>query len=319
MDDALRSALGAAFPDRDVDDVRGTGPSWNDANRTVAVAFADGGRAYLKVAADGDGTRVARERAVLAYAGATCGVAVPRVLASDPDADVPYLATAPLAGRSLLEPWAAAGEPGRAELARRVGRALATVHADRFEAHGQVTGGGADGLDVRTAPWPDVLAERIEGTRELAPCDRFDGHFDDVLAAVAGSRDLLDDAPAALVHGDPAKPNCFVDDDGVGLVDWELAHVGDPARELHRARDQLLGGLRTDAPDRLVAALREGYADRAGGLPDGFAERRPVYGAVRFLGVSGYFDRWAEFADEPRDELAAWVDAEMDRRLAALQ
>ncbi|ESP88277.1 phosphotransferase family protein, partial [Candidatus Halobonum tyrrellensis] len=211
---------------------------------------------------------------------------------------------------------------GRAALTRAAGRALAAVHADRFDAHGRVVGGGANGLDVDRGPWTDVLRDRVGTLRGLATSERFDDHFDAVADAVAANRDLLDDAPAALVHGDPAAPNGFLADDGadtggrVGLLDWELVHVGDPARELVRARRQLLGGADGAADERLVAALHDGYRERAGSLPDGFERRRPVYEAVTFLGVSGYVDRLAEFRDEPLDEFAAWVDAEMDRRLA---
>jgi len=37
MDDTVASVLDAAFPDRDVDDIGSTGPSWNEANDTVRV------------------------------------------------------------------------------------------------------------------------------------------------------------------------------------------------------------------------------------------------------------------------------------------
>jgi len=252
------------------------------------------------------------------YVGAHCEVYVPRVRSNDADGEVPYLATAPFPGESVAAPWSEWSTEERAETARRVGRALATVHELTFDAHGHVTGGGADGLDLDTAPWTDVLVDRIEAMRSLAPSDRFDRHYDEVIAAVEANRGLLNDALAALVHGDPAKPNCFRGEDGVGFVDWEIAHVGDPARELYCARAQAIDGLRTTGDERVVTALREGYRDRAGGLPPVFAERRPVYRAVRHLGTSGFVEKTAEFVDEPVEEPAAWVDAEMDRRLADL-
>jgi aminoglycoside phosphotransferase len=77
------------------------GPSWNDANETVKVAFEDGGVAYLKRAVDGDGDRLESARAATAYVDARHGVTVPTVCASDVDREVPYLATAPLDGRPL--------------------------------------------------------------------------------------------------------------------------------------------------------------------------------------------------------------------------
>ncbi|NHN47800.1 phosphotransferase [Halostella sp. JP-L12] len=318
MDDRIASALSAAFPDREVASTEPAGPSWNPTNESVRVDFADGRTAYLKVAVDGDGTRIARERGTIEYIGANCDVRVPAVLSSDADGEVPYLATAPLAGESIVGPWSEWGVAERAETARRVGEALADVHAERFGAHGHIAGGGADGLDLDTAPWTDVLVDTIEDVRALSPSDRFDRHFDEVIAAVEANRDLLDDAPAALLHGDPAMPNCFRGADGIGFLDWEIAHVGDPVRDLHRVRAQQIDGLRSAGDERLVTALHEGYRERAGGLPPGFEERRPVYRAVRFLGTSGFVEKTAEFADESLEEFAAWVDAEMERRLAEI-
>ena len=42
MDGRIESVLEDAFPDRDVDGLRSTGPPWNEQNRTVRVEFADG-------------------------------------------------------------------------------------------------------------------------------------------------------------------------------------------------------------------------------------------------------------------------------------
>ncbi|PSQ25736.1 aminoglycoside phosphotransferase [Halobacteriales archaeon QS_9_68_17] len=318
MDDRIAAALAAAFPDREAAETTPAGPSWNPTNRTVRVDFTDGGAAYLKIAVDGDGTRIARERTVTDYVSANRDVPAPTVLSSDAGGDVPYLATAPLPGESVAERWSEWSVEERAKAARRIGRALASVHAATFDAHGHVTGGGAGGLTLDTAPWTEVLVDRIEAMRALAPADRFDRHYDEVIAAVEANRDLLDDAPAALVHGDPAMPNCFRGEAGVGFVDWEAAHVGDPARELHCFRARAIDGSRDPGDERVVTALREGYRDRAGSLPPGFAERRPVYRAVEFLGTSGFVEKTAEFVGEPVAAFAAWVDAEMDRRLADL-
>lgn len=317
MDDRVAAALEDAFPERAVESVGSTGPSWNETNRTVRVAFADGAECYLKVDLAGDGASIARERAAIGYVGANRPVGVPEVVASSTDG-IAYLATAPVSGPTLHEVWRDASADERAELLSGVGAAIAALHGPRLEDHGHVTGGGPGGLDLETGSWTTILGERIEAMRSLAPADRFDPHFDRVLEAVEAHRDLLDGAPAALVHGDPARPNCFWGDRGVGFLDWEIAHVGDPARELHRARNQQIAPLRGRGPDRLVEALHEGYRAEAGGLPWGFDDRCPIYDAVRFLGVSGFFENYAEFADEPTDEFAEWVGREMDRRLTRL-
>jgi aminoglycoside phosphotransferase (APT) family kinase protein len=315
----IAAAIEAAFPDRNVSDVGGTGPSWNEQNQTVRVTFENGEPAFLKVATDGDGSRVARERAVTDYVRAHTDIAVPDVLAAAPDGDPPHLATAPLGDASMRVQWDDADETGREGLAERIGRALAALHDQRFDRHGHVVGGDANGLDIETKPWTDVLLDRIELAESVAPADRFAHHYDEVADAVAANRDVLDDAPAALVHGDPAAPNAFPLESRVGFVDWELAHVGDPARELHRATDQLLAGADGDAPENLVDALRGGYRDRAGALPDGYADRKPVYDAERYLGRTGFFENWLEFADADAATLADRFEAEMERRLAVIR
>ncbi|MXR41321.1 phosphotransferase [Halobaculum sp. WSA2] len=337
MDHAIRRGFAAAFPGRPVAGVRSTGPSWNDDNETVRVAFADDRRpaaAFLKVALDGDGSRIRRESACIGTVDAAdIALRVPDVLAADPDADPPVLATAPMAGDSVLSAWSDAGRDGTETLTRAMGAALASVHTVRFDAHGEIRGeardqptaGGAKGLSVDEQPWTEVLVGRIERMRAIASSDRLDDHFDRVADAVRETTVGLDDAPATLVHGDPAKPNAVVAEHPgdavsprerrVGLLDWELSHVGDPAREVVRAERQLLGGPRTETAPRLRAALHEGYRGRAGALPTGLAERRPVYEAVGFLGFSGFVDKQSTLLDENEDELVAWAEDELDRRL----
>ena len=334
VDDSVATALEDAFPERAVDEVGPAGPSWNDANETVRVAFADGGAAYLKTAVSGDGTRIARERAVLEYAAARVDVAVPSVIASDAAGPVPYLATAPIEGRTVAERWADWDADDRVDAVRAVGGALAALHARPFERHGHVVGGseargasertngetGSDGaeLALETDSWTAVLADRIDLIRDLASTDRFEHRYDDVRAAVLENRHRLDDAPAALLHGDPAKPNCIHRDGTVGFLDWEIAYVGDPARELRRTEQQLVPG---DVPytERLITALREGYRTRAGSLPDGFEERAPVYDLLWVLSTAATFDKWIEFEDRDPEAAAATLEDEFDRRLDDLR
>ncbi len=326
MDDPVGTVLAAAFPDREVDAVADPGPSWNDANRTVEVSFADDrspGRVFLKVTLDGGGGRRERERAVTAYVRAAGTVPVPEVVAADPEADAPHLATAPVPGRLLHRVWHDADEERQRALAATVGDALARIHARRFETPGHVVGGDADGLRIDGAPWPDVLRDRIELFRSLADPVRFDHHFDAVAAAVERNRDLLTGVPAALLHGDPAMPNCFLPPDAdsgasLGFLDWEIAHVGDPVREVRRAERQLFEPLFGEPDPRLVAAFREGYRERAGGFPAGHEDRRPVYDALTYLGVSGYLEEHATHREASREELATAMAAEMDRLLSRI-
>ncbi|ELZ53341.1 MULTISPECIES: phosphotransferase family protein [Halorubrum] len=353
----ISRALDAAFPGRTPDRLTGVGPSWNGSNETVGVTFADGGRAFLKVALMDDGSRIARERAVLRYVDAHGPLAVPDVLAADPGGDPAYLATAPARGRELLAVYEAASDDERERLLRRVGGALAALHAHRFPRHGEVVGAGTEtgsaadgdaagsnpagsdeaggdaagggdpptGLAIEFAPWTDVLLATIGRTREIGTSERLADHYDAVTDCVRANRDLLDGAPAALLHGDVTKPNLFVTTDAVGggepgvsPIDWELSHVGDPARDLVRAEDQLLNGFDSTGPERFAAALRDGYRERAGALPAGFERRRPVYEAVRMLGRSLFVDQWATYLDEPVDDLVERADAELRARLDAV-
>ena len=328
----VEPVLADAVPEREVVAAGDAGPSWNDGNRTVGVEFADGDRAYCKVAVDGDPSRAARECGALAYVDANTSVPVPSVLASATGsaADPPYVLTDAVDGVIGWRAWRDADADDRVALARGVGAAFATVHDCRFDHHGPVVGGDATALDVESTPWPDLLVDQIRWSRDRADGGRFDDHYDDVLALVDDERDRLRDAAAALCHGDPARPNQFVqgldptDDTGtsrdaptVGLLDWELAHVGDPVRELQRARRQFVDSRYDPGTERHAQAFYDGYRERAGGLPDGFENRRAIYDAVTYLGVSGFFEKWADDFDAPTDDLAAEVDAEMARRLAA--
>ncbi|MBP1986899.1 phosphotransferase family protein [Halolamina salifodinae] len=315
MDEQVSDALQRAFPGRAVADVGSTGPSWNDLNRTVELTFEDGETVYLKISTTGDGERVARERAVIDYVDEQVDVPVPTIAAADPTYRVPYLATEAVDGESLIRRWAEADTEERSTLVTAVGRTLATLHGERFEAHGRIVGGGADGLTLEAGSWTDVLIGQIEQQREIAPAERFSEQYDAVIDAVDANRDRLDEAPAALLHGDPAHPNGFLTDGRVGLLDWEISHVGDPARELHRAHRQLLGSQYFDVADRVETVFLDAYRETAGSLPTGFEQRQDIYEAVGYLGRTGFFSKWAPDVDRPEDELAAEVEAEMERRL----
>ncbi|GAB7013303.1 phosphotransferase family protein [Halolamina salina] len=319
MDEQVADALRRAFPDREIAEVGSTGPSWNDLNRTVELTFTDGETIYLKISTTGDGERVARERSVIGYVAENVDVPVPAITAAEPEYEVPYLATAAVDGDPLIRRWADANTEERSTLVTEAARTFATLHAERFDSHGRIVGGGPDGLALEEGSWTDVLIGQIEQMRRIAPAERFPNCFDAVIAAVEANRERLDGAPAALLHGDPAHPNGFLTDGRVGLLDWEIAHVGDPARELHRAHRQLLGSQYFDVADELEAVLLDAYRETAGSLPEGFEARREIYEAVGYLGRAGFFSKWAPDDERPDEELAAEVGAEMERRLAKIR
>lgn len=336
MSDRVTTVLTGAFPNRSVDRFFDTGLSWNGGNETLGVVFADGSHAFCKVATDGDRRRIARERAVLRHVKSERCLDVPDVLAFDPDAAMPYLVMEPAPGRELLGVWERASDTERRVLLRGIGALLATLHADRFERAGEILGetatrGESIDLTLDAAPWPDVLRSTIDRTRTIGTSERLTDHYDAVIDCVERNRDRLTNAPAALLHGDVAKPNLFVDvgdrsaaseptagPDDVVPIDWELAHVGDPTRDLVRAEDQLLNGFDTGGPERFKTALYAGYREQAGGLPSGFVDRAPIYRVVRILGRSGFIDQWATYLDEPMDALVRRADGELQARLDAV-
>lgn len=315
MEDRFASALAAAFPDRAVDAVTSPGDGWSDASRTVEVAFADGQRAYLTIA---DPKPIGRERAALAYVDANCELAVPAVLAADSSSEPAYLVTNPIDGATVGDVWDSADRTERSQIVRSVGHALAEIHACRFADHGWILDGNANELTVDSAPWPDVLVDVIERLWNNATTDRFDWYFEEVVDIVEANRDRLDGATPALLHGDPAQPNCVWTDDGIGFVDWEASLVGDPAWELYRARCQLAGMPMGEGPEWLVGALHEGYRERVGSLPDGYGDYDRIYETVQFTLTAGHADKTAGFLDEPDAEFLEWVENEAHRRLAKL-
>lgn len=159
---------------------------------------------------------------------ATAGVPVAEPLVATDDAGyvgVPFLVSRRVRGltvpRQILR--AIADRPGfGTTLARQCGKTLAALH-------------GLDPAEV-----PDDVSRLVDPTPTVAYAE----HLRLVAASLApspvmalGQRWLARNHPEAakpcLVHGDMRNGNLIVDDDGVAaVVDWELAHVGDPMEDL---------------------------------------------------------------------------------------
>ena len=315
MVDVLAAAVHAAFPDQEVAAIepRDARPG----NRTARVTFADGREVYVKTVADGHIERLARDAAATRYVGAHTDLAVAEVVAADPDGDPPYLATTPVGGAPLADDWRDTDTGARADLLRDVGDTIARLHELQCEHAGRVVGGDADHLELDGGSWSETLRATVDERVDTLFADRFTDlppRLDDVLADAAP---LLDGALATLLHGDLNRSNCRIRP--AGLLDWERALVGDPSFDIVDAEAHLVEQSETDEATRkrLRAALHDGYRAWAGSLPLEFRQRRPVYRAFGFLLTPQTFDQWAPEADEPTDELAAWVREEFDSRLAA--
>ena len=157
--------------------------------------------------------------AALLVAAAAAGVPVPRVVAAGAgeDLDPGWLVVERLEGetipRRLLrdDRWATA----RSALTRQSATALASIHA--------IPVGAVPGLPARD-PFADPLPF-LDGLGEVRP------------ALELGFRWLELNRPSAertvVVHGDFRMGNLLVGPDGLhAVLDWELAHVGDPAEDL---------------------------------------------------------------------------------------
>lgn len=159
----------------------------------------------------------------------------------------------------------------RPQLARQCGAALARIHA------------------IDTAPFKDALPLRTPEQLVRETWQQYQSHGTPQPMIDFTARWLLDHLPPPvtprLVHGDFRNGNLMIAPGrGItGVLDWELAHLGDPLRDLGwlctaswRFGGELpVGGFGT------LDDLLEGYAAVAGARPDA--------GALRFWTVFGSF------------------------------
>lgn len=238
---------------------------------------------------------MAREAAALTLA-ARGGVPVPRPVDQGDGTGTlgsPYLIMERLTGetipRRLLRDDRFA--PVRPGLARSLGTILARIHA--------LPPGEIPGL-----PAGDPLEELValyESLGEPRP------------AVEIALRRLAQDRPAAcgdaIVHGDFRNGNLMIAPDGVrGVLDWELAHRGDPAEDLGWlcVKAWRFGGTGPVGGFGTRADLLDGYAAAGGTAPSPEALHWwEVYGTLRWAVLCRYqAERYLSGAD-PSIELAA--------------
>ena len=180
------------------------------------------------------GAGVAREAAVLerlygAADGGGLAAFLPSVLVADRTRGRLVLESAP--GTRDLRRHHAHGRFSCA-LAREAGRALAALHAIPLAALDGMGGGGDRGSDVRLhVPDLDAVHSMSPAAKELT---RFIQGLDDLCAAL--DRIAASTRTDAVIHGDVRWDNLLaVPDAGsrrwtkLGLIDWELCEIGDPA------------------------------------------------------------------------------------------
>jgi aminoglycoside phosphotransferase (APT) family kinase protein len=167
----------------------------------------------------GDAARMRAEAACL-RAAAAAGVPVPTVLASGdsaPGIDAPYLLMNKVEGESF--PRTLQRDPVfeevRGHLAEDMGYVLGLIHRTPLDTLGMLD--ATDPVDAIEVIYRDLDDPRpavelgLRWLREHRPPQR----------------------PNTLVHGDFRIGNLLVDGTGIrGVLDWELAHLGDPVEDL---------------------------------------------------------------------------------------
>lgn len=144
---------------------------------------------------------------------------VPALLDSDPAVYTLVVEEAPPSWRSwksdLLE-----GEADPA-VARRLGELLAVLHSST----GDVELGSAESFEAQRI---DPYLRTIQG-RHPALAESIGGYVERLLSI-----------RQCVVHGDYSPKNVLVGDGGVWVIDWEVAHRGDPAFDLAFMLNHLL-------------------------------------------------------------------------------
>ena len=191
------------------------------ASRETWKFCADGVPLILQRQRSGDARDMGVEASVLRAAAAT-GVPVPRLLANGrEELGSSFMILSHVEGETIArkilrdEEFAVA----RRDLVGQFARALAAIHS-------------IDPADVAGLPATDQVAQYRQSLDDLdAQLDQAHPAFE--LAFRWLERNRPASARRTVVHGDFRLGNVMVGDDGLrAVLDWELAHVGDPMEDL---------------------------------------------------------------------------------------
>jgi 5-methylthioribose kinase len=142
---------------------------------------------------------------------------VPRLIDSDPEAFVLVMEEASAGWR----PWKALLLEGTADsvVATRLGELLAVLHSADADI------GSAESFEAQRV---DPYLRTIQ-RRHLALADHIGTYIERLLST-----------QRCVVHGDYSPKNVLVGDDGLWIIDWEVAHRGDPAFDVAFLLNHLL-------------------------------------------------------------------------------
>jgi len=200
--------------------------------------------------------RIATEAAALRWAASATPEAVPTILDADPAAFTISIARAPLGWTD----WKACLLNGDANpaVAARLGVVLAVWHATtRDDPAMAACFDAAEAFDqLRVDPYYRTVMARHA---EVAP-------------EIAGYVERMAATRRCLVHGDFSPKNVLLGEEGLWVIDFEVAHVGDPAFDVAFLLNHLLlkavhRPAALDAYERCALAFMDAY--RAG-IPAGF-------------------------------------------------
>jgi 5-methylthioribose kinase len=212
-----------------------------------------------------DPGRVFRERDVMRALRPILPPVVPEVLFDDPDAYAFAMTSAP----DAAVPWKTLLLGGEVDpdLGRYAGAVLGRMHRRTAEARGAFARFADRTVFVQLRV--DPFYRRVQERRP------------EVAHAVAPLIEELLSRRDALCHGDYSPKNMLVHAGGFTLVDYETAHLGDPAMDLGFFLSHLLLKAARRPADRrrffdLTRAFWRGYAAEATFAPPAEMERRGV-------------------------------------------
>jgi len=151
-------------------------------------------------------------------------------------------------------------EPVGPELARWVGRTLATVHALAMRPTAPDVYSGRVGLTTADV-WPDLVARsRAAGApwaEQLAAAEA-------VARRASALLEAWDPAEEVLCHGDVDQKNLLVAEDGPRLCDWDVVLPRLPAQDLAEAAMSMACW----RSPRAAVAVIDGYREHGGAVGD---------------------------------------------------
>lgn len=247
---------------------------------------------------EGDPSAIARRDYAALTAVASAITIAPRPIHLDASGDLigePLMVMTRLPGRPLPPT-----DPADSWL-RQMADALATVHAtpqDRLPA------------DVRRE---EPAAERLARMLSRRP-EQTDPLWDAVAAVLPDALRRLRGNPPTLVHGDFWFGNTIWERGTLtGIVDWDGARIGDPARDVAVARNDLAIFIGPDAADVFL----ECYERVRGPLTDlAYWDVHVSLAPIKWLAhwVAGYQELGVDLTlPDARARLEAWVRRALDR------